>query len=136
MLREFKAFVTKGHVVDLAVAVVIGAAFTKVIDAFVTNLITPLVTIPGKSHFSEWSFAIRSSQFYYGLVIDALITFVIIAAVIFLLVVKPLNAYTVRRNRGQTTDGDPSSRDCPYCLSAIPAAASKCAHCTSEVPVG
>lgn len=135
MLRDFKAFITKGNVVDLAVAVVIGTAFAKVISSIVTNLVTPLVTIPGKSHFSEWSFAINHSQFYYGLVIDALMTFLVTAAFIFFLVVKPLNAFVARRNRGQATDGDPSLRDCPYCLSAIAAAASKCAHCTSDVPV-
>ncbi len=134
MLKDFKAFISKGNVVDLAVAVVIGSAFAKVIDSLVTNLITPLVTIPGKSHFSEWSFAIRHSQFYYGLVIDAVITFVIVAAAVFFLVVKPLNAFTARRNRGEVSDADPSTKDCPYCLSAIPLAASKCAHCTSEVP--
>lgn len=135
MIKGFKAFITKGNVVDLAVAVVIGTAFAKVISSIVTNLVTPLVAIPGKSRFSEWSFAINHSQFYYGLVIDALITFLITAAVIFFLVVRPLNAFTARRNRGETSDGDPSSKDCPYCLSSIPTAARKCGHCTSEVPV-
>lgn len=135
MIRDFKAFISKGNVVDLAVAVVIGSAFAKVIDSIVTNLITPLITIPGKSHFSEWDFAIRHSHFYYGLVIDAVVTFVVIAAAVFFLVVKPLNAFTARRNRGETSDADPSTKDCPHCLSTIPAAARKCAHCTSEVPV-
>ena len=135
MLKDFKAFISKGNVVDLAVAVVIGSAFAKVIDSIVTNLITPLVTIPGTSHYSEWDFAIRSSHFYYGLVIDAVLTFVIVAAAVFFLVVKPLNAFTARRNRGEVSDADPSTKDCPYCLRAIPLAASKCAHCTSEVPV-
>jgi len=135
MLKEFKAFITKGNVVDLAVAVVIGTAFAKVVDSIVKNLITPLVTIPGESQYSEWSFAIRNSQFYYGIVIDAVISFLIIAAAVFFLVVKPLNAFTARRNRGEASDADPSTKDCPFCLSSIPAAASRCAQCTSEVPV-
>lgn len=135
MLKEFKAFITKGNVVDLAVAVVIGTAFAKVVDSIVKNMITPLVTIPGKSQYSEWSFAIRHSQFHYGVVIDAVISFLIIAAAVFFLVVKPLNAFTARRNRGEASDADSSTKDCPFCLSSIPAAASKCAQCTSEVPV-
>jgi large conductance mechanosensitive channel len=134
VLKDFKAFITKGNVVDLAVAVVIGTAFKDVVDAVVKNLITPLITIPGKTQYSEWSFAIRHSQFYYGLVLDAAIRFLVIAAVVFFGIVKPLNAFMARRNRGETSDGDASSKDCPYCLSAIPSAASKCAHCTSEVP--
>jgi large conductance mechanosensitive channel len=134
MLKDFKAFITKGNVVDLAVAVVIGTAFKDVIDSVVKNMITPLITIFGKTQYSEWSFAIHHSQFYYGIVLDAIIRFLVIAAVVFFFIVKPLNAFMARRNRGQTTDGDPSSKDCPYCLTAIPAAATKCAHCTSEVP--
>jgi large conductance mechanosensitive channel len=135
MFKEFKSFITKGNVVDLAVAVVIGAAFKDVIDSIVKNLITPLVSIGGKTQYSEWSFAINHSQFYYGIVVDAIIRFVVIAAVVFFGLVKPLNAFMARRNRGEASDGDPSSKACQYCLSSIPAAASKCAHCTSEVPV-
>lgn len=133
MLKEFKAFITKGNVIELAVAVVIGAAFKDVIDSVVKNLVTPLITIPGKTQFSEWSFAIRHSQFYYGIAMDAVVRFLIISAAVFFLIVKPVNVVNARRNRGEESERDPSTRDCPYCLSSIPLAATRCAHCTSEV---
>jgi large conductance mechanosensitive channel len=133
MIKDFKAFVLKGNVVDLAVAVVIGAAFGKVIDAVVKGLLTPLIAIPGKTNFGDLEFAIRQSHFFYGAVINEIISFVLIAAAVFFFVVKPMNALIARRNRGETADPDPTTRDCPFCLSVIPLAATRCAHCTSEV---
>jgi large conductance mechanosensitive channel len=133
MVKEFKAFVMKGNVVDLAVAVVIGAAFTSVVNALVKDLLTPLIAIPGKTDFSALDFTIRHSHFQYGAFLNEVISFLMIAFAVFFFVVKPMNVMIARRNRGETTDEDPSTRDCPFCLSAIPLAASRCAHCTSEV---
>ena len=133
MLKDFKAFVLKGNVVDLAVAVVIGAAFGKVVDALVKDLLTPLIAIPGKSDFAKLHFTVRHSTFLYGAFINEVVAFVLIAAAVFFFVVKPMNVLIARRNRGETADADPSTRDCPFCLSAIPTAAKRCAHCTSEV---
>ena len=133
MLKEFKAFVLKGNVVDLAVAVVIGAAFTGVVNALVKDLLTPLIAIPGKTDFSALDFTIRNSHFQYGAFLNEVISFVLIAVAVFFFVVKPMNVMIARRNRGEVADGDPSTRDCPFCLSAIPLAAKRCAHCTSEV---
>jgi large conductance mechanosensitive channel len=133
MVKEFKAFVLKGNVVDLAVAVVIGAAFTSVVNALVKDLLTPLIAIPGKTDFSALDFTIRHSHFQYGAFLNEVISFVMIAAAVFFFVVKPMNVLIARRNRGEAADEDPSTRDCPFCLSAIPLAAKRCAHCTSEV---
>lgn len=132
MLKEFKAFVLKGNVVDLAVAVVIGAAFGKVVDALVKNLLTPLVAIPGTTDFSSLKFTVSDSDFLYGAFINEVISFLLIAVAVFFFVVKPMNVLIARRNRGQA-EPDPTTRDCPECLSAIPIAATRCAHCTTKV---
>ncbi|HVT75779.1 MAG TPA: large conductance mechanosensitive channel protein MscL [Acidimicrobiales bacterium] len=132
MLKEFKSFVLKGNVVDLAVAVVIGAAFGSVVSALVKDLLTPLIAIPGKSDFSTLHFTIRHSTFLYGAFINEVIAFLLIAAAVFFFVVKPMNLMIARRNRGQGEE-DPVTRDCPFCLSVIPKGAKRCAHCTSEV---
>jgi len=98
MLKEFKAFVLRGNVVDLAIAVVIGAAFGAVVAALVKDIITPLIAaIGGKPDFSALSFTINGSHFNYGDFLNAVVTFLIIAAVIFLAIVKPLNAFLARR---------------------------------------
>ena len=133
MLKEFKAFVLKGNVVDLAVAVVIGAAFGKVVDALVKDLLTPLIAIPGDADFSSLKFTISGSHFLYGAFINELISFLLIAAAVFFFVVKPMNVLIARRNRGETADPDPTTRDCPECLSVIPVKAVRCAHCTAKV---
>jgi len=131
MLKEFKAFLLRGNVVDLAVAVVIGTAFGAVVTAFVADLITPLIAaIGGNQDFSALKFEINNSQFLYGAFINALISFVLIAAAVFFFVVKPVNALAARR---QGEDGPPTTRPCPECLSEIPIAASRCAFCTAEV---
>lgn len=133
MLKEFKAFVLKGNVVDLAVAVVLGAAFSAIVTSIVAGLITPLVALAGDRDFDELYFTINSTKFLYGPVISAVISFLSIAAVVFLLIVKPMNALQARRNRGEAPE-DPTTRDCPECLSEIPIKASRCAHCTAKVP--
>lgn len=132
MLKEFKAFVLRGNVVDLAVAVVIGAAFGALVTAFVKDLITPLISIPGKITFGNLSFTINHSTFLYGDFLNLLVSFILIAAAIFFLVVKPINAIQAKRSRGQDDD-DPTSRQCPDCLSEVPLAARRCAFCTSTI---
>ncbi len=131
--QEFKEFLLRGNVIDLAVAVVIGAAFGAVVTAFVTNLITPLIgAIGGQPNFAEIDFEINGSTFGIGLFLNALISFVIIAAVIFFFVVKPMNLLIERSRRGPTPD--PTTRKCPACFSDVPIAASRCAFCTSDLP--
>ena len=106
MLKEFKAFIMRGNVVDLAVAVVIGAAFGAVVTSLVENIITPIIGIPGKTDFSTLHFTINDSVFRYGLFLNALITFVSIAAAIFFFVVKPLNVLAERRKRGAVPEDE------------------------------
>ena len=101
MIKEFKDFISRGNVVDLAVAVVIGAAFTALVSAFVAGLITPLLGMVGSTEFSNIDFTINKSTFEVGLVINALITFLVVAAVVFFVVIKPLNVLEARRKRGE-----------------------------------
>jgi large conductance mechanosensitive channel len=134
LMDEFKAFLLRGNVVDLAVAVVIGAAFGAVVSALVADLITPLVAaIFGKPNFAQIAFTVNHSTFKIGDFINVTISFIILAAVIFFLVVKPINFLMAHRK--QAAPADPTTRDCPYCLSEIPLAATRCAFCTQEVPV-
>ena len=134
MPKEFKQFILRGNVVDLAVAVVIGTAFGAVVAAFVADIITPLIAaIFGKPSFASLSFTINNSMFLYGDFLNAIITFVSIAAAIFFFVVKPLNALAARRARGAPPES-PTTKACPECLSDIPIAATRCAFCTTEVP--
>lgn len=133
MLKEFKQFIMRGNVVDLAVAVVIGAAFGAVVTAFVSDLVTPLIAaIGGQQDFSGLFFTINDSKFMYGHFINAIISFVLIAAVIFFFVVKPLNHLQERAARNKTPE-DPTEKKCPECLSNIPVKATRCAFCTSKV---
>ena len=131
LLKDFKAFVLRGNVIDLAIAVVIGAAFGTVVTALVRDLITPIIAIPGKSDFSSLHFTIRKSNFLYGDFLNAVISFLSIAAAVFFFVVRPVNKLMARRK----TEPDvlSTTRDCPYCLSSIPIAASRCAFCTADV---
>ena len=131
MLKDFKAFLLRGNVVDLAVAVVIGAAFGAVVTALVKDLLTPLLAIPGKTDFSSLSFTLNHSKFLYGDFINVLISFVSIAAAVFFFVVKPVNALMARRKT--EPDVDSTTRECPECLSSIPSEARRCAFCTAEV---
>lgn len=131
-LRDFKTFIVRGNVVDLAIGIVIGAAFGTVVSALVSDFITPLVGIPGKADFSAFSFTVNHSVFHYGDFINKLISFLIIAAVVFFLIVRPVNALMARRKT--ELPADPTTRECPYCLSSIPIKATRCAFCTQEVP--
>ena len=131
-VRDFKEFLLRGNLVELAVAVVIGVAFAALIDAFVQDLITPLIAaIGGQQDFSALTFTINDSVFRYGHFLNQLISFLIIAAVVYFLVVKPVNALMARRKT--ETPVDESVRECPECLSSIPAAARRCAFCTTEL---
>jgi len=132
-LDEFKTFILRGNVVDLAIAVVIGAAFGAVVTALVKDLITPLIAaIGGQPDFSALTFTINNSKFLYGDFINAVVSFLIIAAVIFFLIVKPLNHLMARLKPERPVEV--TTRTCPYCLSSIPLAATTCAFCTREVP--
>lgn len=132
LAQEFKAFLLRGNVVDLAVAVVIGVAFGTVVTSFVEDLITPLIAaIIGEPDFSGLTFTINSSRFFYGNFINSLISFASIAAVVYFFVITPMNALIARSRR--EPPADPTTRKCPECLSEIPIAARRCAFCTSEV---
>lgn len=130
MLKGFRDFILRGNVVDLAVAVVIGAAFGKIVDALVTNLITPLIAaLGGQPDFSQIKFTINNSNFMIGAFINALISFLIIAVVIYFFVVLPMNHLMSRIKRGERVD--PTEKTCLQCLSLIPLKAKKCKFCTS-----
>jgi large conductance mechanosensitive channel len=131
-VKEFKQFLLRGNVVDLAVGIVIGVAFGAVVTALVADLITPIIAaIIGKPDFASLTFTIHKSTFKYGAFINTLIAFVSIAAAVFFFVVKPVNALMARRRN--ELPADPTTRDCPECLSSIPIAASRCAFCTEKV---
>jgi large conductance mechanosensitive channel len=134
MLSDFKKFILRGNVVDLAVAVVVGVAFAAVVTAFVNDLITPLIAaIFGKPNFSNLTFTLNHSKFHYGSFINALLSFLIIATVVFFAVVVPLTALMRALNVLPKDEPEPETHPCPECLSDIPVAARRCAFCTSEV---
>jgi large conductance mechanosensitive channel len=129
---EFKQFLLRGNVIDLAVAFVIGLAFQAVIESAVADLLTPLVAaIFGQPDFSALTFTVNESTFRYGQFLNVLITFFTVALVVFFFVVKPINRLMELANRRESPD--PSTRKCPQCISEIPIDARRCAFCTSEV---
>ena len=131
-MKDFREFLLRGNLVDTAVGIVIGLAFAAVISALVADLITPLLAaIGGNPNFASLSFTVNKSHFLYGAFLNALITFLIIAAVLFFLVVKPVNALMARRRVEPPVDE--TIRDCPECLSEIPVAARRCAFCTADL---
>jgi large conductance mechanosensitive channel len=133
LISEFKEFVMRGSVVDLAIAVVIGAAFGAVIVALVQDIIMPLLgAFGGKPTFDQYYWTINNSNILVGSFLTAVVSFLIIAAIIFFLVIKPLNALLALRKKREPAA--PTTRECPYCLSEIPIKATRCAHCTAEVP--
>ena len=129
---DFKAFITKGNVVDLAVAVVIGLAFQAVITALVNDIINPLIGIPGKTDFSGYTFTIGGGTFLYGAFINAIISFILIALVVFFMLVRPMAAMNARK-AAKLAAAPPTTRDCPACLSKVPLKATRCAYCTSTL---
>jgi large conductance mechanosensitive channel len=132
LVQEFKQFLLRGNVIDLAVAVVLGVAFAAVVASLVEDLLTPLIAaIFGEPDFSQLTFTINGSTFFYGQFINTLISFVTIAAALFFFVVKPVNTLISRARREPTPD--PTTQKCPECLSEIPIEARRCAFCTSLV---
>jgi large conductance mechanosensitive channel len=132
LLKEFRAFILRGNLVDLAVAVVIGTAFTAVVNALVRDIITPVIAaIGGQPDFGDLAFTINDSRFAYGQFLNALLTFLIVSAVVFFFVVKPVNALMDRFKTEHDTQQE--THACQECLSQIPIGARRCAFCTSEV---
>lgn len=132
MLKDFKAFILRGNVVDLAIGVAIGAAFGSVVTAFTTGIVTPVLAIPGDTaSFREKYIEIAGAHFLTGAVVDAIVTFVITAAALFFLVVMPVNKLMARRKTEPEVGA--TTRECPECLSSIPVGARRCMFCTSEV---
>ncbi|HEX4010790.1 MAG TPA: large conductance mechanosensitive channel protein MscL [Solirubrobacteraceae bacterium] len=129
LLQDFKKFLFRGNVVDLAVAIVVGTAFTAVIKALVTDILTPIIAaIVGQPNFENLSFTINGSHFLYGDLLNAVFTFLTIAAVVFFFVVAPINHLMAQRAKE-----DPDTKPCPECTSAIPVKARRCPLCTSEI---
>ena len=129
-MKGFRDFVSRGNMIELAVAVVIGTAFTAIVTALVADLITPLIAaIGGQPDFSKLSFKVHGSTFKIGLFLNALLAFLIIAAVVYFLIVAPMAKITARFTRQVAA----TTRDCPECLSSIPLAASRCSYCTIQV---
>jgi large conductance mechanosensitive channel len=132
LLNDFKKFLFRGNVVDLAVAVVIGTAFTAVVKALVADILTPIIAlIFGKPNFEALSFTINGSHFLYGDFINAIITFLTVAAAMFFFVVEPINQLMARR-----AQEDPDTKECPECTSAIPLNARRCPQCTAVLGAG
>ena len=133
MLKGFRQFVFRGNVLDLAVAVVIGGAFGAVVTALVKDLVTPLIAaVFGKPDFSAIAFTINQSTFLVGDFVNTIVSFLLIAAVIYFLIIVPVNAMTERLSRGQAPP-DPTRKSCPECLSDVPIAARRCAFCTQPL---
>jgi large conductance mechanosensitive channel len=133
MLDGFKKFILRGNVVDMAVGVVMGAAFGGVVTELTKAFLTPLIAlIVGKPDYSKLSFAVRGTMFPVGDFINAVISFILIAAAIYFFVVLPVNMLVARMHRGEKPP-DPTTKKCPECLSEIPIAATRCAHCTQQV---
>jgi large conductance mechanosensitive channel len=132
MLKDFKTFILRGNVIDLAVGVAIGAAFTTIVKSFTQNILTAFLAIfGGKPTFSALHFTINKAEFRYGAFLDDVIAFLITAAVLFFGVVRPVNLLMNRRKTEPEVVA--TTRDCPYCLSSIPVGATRCAFCTADV---
>jgi large conductance mechanosensitive channel len=129
-VKGFRTFLLRGNLIDLAIAVVIGTAFTAMVTAIVSDLITPLIAAIGhQPNFGNLTFTVNHSQFKYGLFINAVVSFLIVAAVVYFLIVAPMAKITSRLTRHK----EATERDCPECLSSIPLAATRCKYCTAQV---
>jgi len=136
MLDGFKRFILRGNVVDMAVGVVVGAAFGGVVTELTKSFLTPLIAlIVGKPDYSKLKFVVRGTEFPVGDFINAVISFVLIAAAVYFFVVVPVNYLVARMHKGDKP-ADPTTRKCPECLSEIPIAARRCAHCAQPVLAG
>lgn len=129
MWKGFREFILRGNVIDLAVAVVIGVAFGAVVTTFVADILTPLIAaIVGKPDFSAFAINLNGSEIKYGLFLNALFSFLLIACAVYFAMVAPMNAWKARQARGQATP-DPTTKSCPACLESIAIAARKCKFC-------
>jgi len=131
-VKGFRAFITRGNLIDLSVAFVMGTAFTAIVTAIVKDLITPLIAAiwGSKTPFANMTFEVHSQPFAVGDLIDAIVSFLVIAAVVYFLIVKPMGMLMSRMHK----NAEVTTRDCPECLSTIPIAASRCMYCTAQVP--
>jgi large conductance mechanosensitive channel len=134
MLKGFREFILRGNVIDLAVAVVIGTAFGAVVTAFVGNVLTPLIAaIAGKPDFSALTLHLHGSEIKYGLFLNSLISFLLIAGAVYFTMVAPMNAWKARQARGQAAP-DPTTKTCPACLETVALGARKCKWCGEAQP--
>lgn len=135
-MKGFKAFLLRGNVLDLAVAVIVGGAFGNVMAALVKDLVTPLIGAVAKApDFSAIRFELNGSAFLIGDFLNAALSFLLVATAVYFFIVLPMNAIVARQRRGEAPP-DPSSKQCPECLNDVPVAAKRCGHCTSALPVG
>ena len=133
-LGGFRAFILRGNVVDLAIGIVIGAAFTAVVNGLVSDIITPLIPVAGTSLSNlAWTPPYTHTPVKYGAFINAIITFLIVALVIYFFVVRPVNSL-MARFKPKEVEAPPATRDCPYCLNSVPLLATRCGYCTSPLP--
>jgi len=130
-IKEFREFILRGNVVDLAVGVVVGGAFGTVVKAFVADVVTPLIGIPGHVNFSDYALSVNGSRFLIGDFVNSVVAFLTVSFVIFFFVVRPVN--WLMSHRKTEVAADPETRECPECLSKIPVAARRCAFCTAAV---
>lgn len=130
MFEGFKKFILRGNVIDLAVGVVIGAAFNGIVDSLVKGLFNPMIGILGKPDFGSWAFTIGKSKFLIGSVINSLISFLLVALAVYLFVVIPMNKLNSRFKK--PGNAEPDKKQCPECMSEIPYKANRCAYCTSK----
>jgi large conductance mechanosensitive channel len=135
LLNEFKTFILRGNVVDLAVGIIIGASFSSLVQALVKDIITPLIPTPSTSGLSTFAptIPVLGTKLLVGDFINTIISFLILALVVFFFVVKPVNALTALA-KPKETSAAPTTRECPFCLSDVPIKATRCAYCTSQLP--
>jgi len=131
LAKDFREFILRGNVIDLAVGVIIGGAFGKIVEALVKDIITPFIGMFGKVNLSGYNKTLHGATFGFGEFLNAVVSFFIIAFVVFFFIVKPVNHLMSLRKTD--TAADPVTRECPLCLSSVPAAATRCAFCTSEL---
>lgn len=132
MLKEFRDFIMRGNVIDLAVGIIIGAAFGSVVTSFVGDILTPLLGVLSVPDFATLSFQAGEATVSYGVFLNALISFLLVATAIFFFVIKPMNALNARAGKDAPAEM-PTTKVCPFCASDIPVAATRCPHCTSQL---
>ncbi len=133
MWKDFKKFILRGNVVDLAIAVLIGTSFNAIVQSLTKDMITPLITLitGGKANFATYYFKVHGSTFSYGEVVNAAVSFILIALIVFFLIVKPVNSLVAFSKRNKPIE--PTEKQCPECLSSIPVKATRCAFCTVKL---